>query len=147
MKPLPCPFCGSEDVVIADGSTFRWLTTMCQACAAQGPEVRIQTTGDGNPVQWRAKATKHAWAEWNKRHKETSMEQLTEKQDLPNNDNVMRRQYRPLTVEEKLYIDQVKQMGQDFWNLLNDGGNSRELALAKTKVEEAVMWATKHITK
>lgn len=25
-------------------------------------------------------------------------------------------------------------------------GNSRELSLAKTKIEEAVMWAVKHIT-
>ena len=26
-------------------------------------------------------------------------------------------------------------------------GSSRELSLAKTKIEEAVMWAVKHITK
>jgi hypothetical protein len=138
----PCPFCGSTDVIIADGTTFRWLTTMCQACAAQGPEVRIQTTGDGNPVQWRAKATKRAWSEWDKRYKEDEMDEMEQA-----NADVMRRQYRALTVEEKYYMDCVKSKGQELWDLLNDGGGSRELALAKTKVEEAVMWATKHITR
>jgi len=33
-----------------------------------------------------------------------------------------------------------------LYGVLEGLGSSRELSLAKTKVEEAVMWATKHLT-
>lgn len=32
-------------------------------------------------------------------------------------------------------------------NLIDSIGQSRELSLAKTKIEEAVMWAVKHVTR
>ena len=38
-------------------------------------------------------------------------------------------------------------MGTLFHSALTNIGDSRELSLAKTKIEEAVMWATKHITR
>lgn len=69
--------------------------------------------------------------------------------------NVMRHDYRPLTDLEKQQMQHVKDAGLVFWNVVNNiGGNrddgvpltSRELQLAKTKIEEAVMWATKHLT-
>jgi len=34
----------------------------------------------------------------------------------------------------------------DDTSVRNQLGNNRELSLAKTKIEEAVMWAVKHIT-
>jgi hypothetical protein len=34
----------------------------------------------------------------------------------------------------------------EFHNYIEALGQSRELSLAKTKIEEAVMWAVKHIT-
>jgi len=34
----------------------------------------------------------------------------------------------------------------DDMSVRNQLGNNRELSLAKTKIEEAVMWAVKHIT-
>lgn len=60
--------------------------------------------------------------------------------------NVMRHEYRPLTDAEKAVMKLVKDEGLHFWNILDAAGTSRELSLAKTKIEEAVMWATKHIT-
>jgi U3 small nucleolar RNA-associated protein 14 len=60
--------------------------------------------------------------------------------------NVMRHQYRVLTQAEKDFMQAVKDKGLEFYAML-EGQQSRELSLAKTKVEEAVMWAVKHITK
>ncbi len=61
--------------------------------------------------------------------------------------NVMRHEYRTLTDTEKLQMKTIKDQGLDFFNYIDDLGQSRELSLAKTKIEEAVMWAVKHITK
>lgn len=60
--------------------------------------------------------------------------------------NVMRHEYKVLSDEEKASMQRVKDMGRDFHAYIESLGNSRELSLAKTKVEEAVMWAVKHIT-
>lgn len=61
--------------------------------------------------------------------------------------NVMRHEYRKLTEVEKAAMKTVKDKGLAFVEFLNSVGASRELSLAVTKIEEAVMWATKHITK
>lgn len=61
--------------------------------------------------------------------------------------NIMRHNYRVLTEPEKAQMGQVKDLGLMFHNLCDRIGSSRELNLAKTKIEEAVMWATKHITR
>jgi len=61
--------------------------------------------------------------------------------------DIMRQAYRVLTPEEKKTMENVKAMGLDFWWAIDDLGDSRELSLAKTKIEEAVMWAVKDITK
>jgi hypothetical protein len=60
--------------------------------------------------------------------------------------NVMRHAYRVLTDDEKAAMQKIKDDGLAFWNLVNSLGNSRELSVAKTKIEESVMWAVKHIT-
>ena len=60
--------------------------------------------------------------------------------------NTMRHQYRVLSDEEKAHMEKVKDMGLEFHEYVASLGMSRELALAKTKIEEAVMWAVKHIT-
>lgn len=60
--------------------------------------------------------------------------------------NVMRHNYRVLTDEEKGQMQRIKDEGLNFHDLINSIGNSRELSLAKTKIEEAVMWAVKHVT-
>lgn len=43
-------------------------------------------------------------------------------------------------------MEVLRKMGHDFIDLLQDFGNSRELDLAQIKVEEAVMWATTHLS-
>ena len=63
----PCPFCGSTNVQIIDGSTFRWRLAQCQSCGSQAGDVRIQTAGEGTPLDWEARAVRLALDEWNKR--------------------------------------------------------------------------------
>lgn len=60
--------------------------------------------------------------------------------------NTMRHQYRVLNDAEKANMQMVKDQGLAFHQFIESLGSSRELSLAKTKVEEAVMWAVKHIT-
>lgn len=61
--------------------------------------------------------------------------------------NVVRHEYRVLTPEEKERMKNIKDLGLTMIELCDRIGTSRELSLAKTKLEEAVMWATKHVTK
>lgn len=74
--------------------------------------------------------------------------------------NAVRHQYRTLDDAEKAAMVAIKDKGAEFLNLLKkleqgDGGLSlstlatigREFALARTKVQEAVMWAVNGITK
>ena len=55
--------------------------------------------------------------------------------------------YRELTETEKAQIDEVKGLGQEFITLCKRIGVSRELSIAVTNAEQAVMWAVKHITR
>lgn len=59
--------------------------------------------------------------------------------------NVMRHEYRVLSDEEKALMKGFKDMGLMFIECCDSVGSSRELSIAKTKMEEAVMWAVKHI--
>lgn len=61
--------------------------------------------------------------------------------------NVMRHAYRVLSDDEKAQMQKIKDMGLDFHNFIESIGQSRELSLAKTKIEEAVMWAVKYVTR
>jgi hypothetical protein len=67
--------------------------------------------------------------------------------------NTMRQQYRVLEQHEKDAVDDIKGLGAEFLAALDDcetflGDTARrEIALARTKIEEAVMWAVKGITK
>ncbi len=60
--------------------------------------------------------------------------------------NTMRHAYRVLSDEEKASMQKIKDMGLEFHDAVASLGSSRELSLAKTKIEEAVMWAVKHLT-
>ncbi len=82
--------------------------------------------------------------------------------------NRFRHKYRVLHEGEKNLMEGVKNMGAQFDNLLqvisattfHENGevtvdekadperlSSRELSAARTKIEEAVMWAVKHVTR
>jgi hypothetical protein len=54
--------------------------------------------------------------------------------------------HRVLTNEEKARMAAIKDKGAELLDLISAAGSSRELSIAKTKTEEAVMWAVKHIT-
>ena len=61
--------------------------------------------------------------------------------------NVMRHEYKVLNDADKTAMQAVKDVGLLFHETVDKLGQSREVSLAKTKIEEAVMWAVKHITK
>lgn len=61
--------------------------------------------------------------------------------------NVMRHEYRVLSDAEKQAMQTIKDKGFELHDLIESIGQSRELSIAKTKTEEAVMWAVKHLTK
>ena len=74
------------------------------------------------------------------------MASVNSKSDDRTVNNTMRHAYRVLTDAEKANMQAIKDQGLAFHELIAGLGNSREISLAKTKIEEAVMWAVKHIT-
>lgn len=60
--------------------------------------------------------------------------------------NVIGHEYRVLSHTEKVAMKKIKDMGLELHEYIAKIGSSRELSVAKTKIEEAVMWAVKHIT-
>ena len=61
--------------------------------------------------------------------------------------NVMRHEYRVLSGAEKEAMQAVKDACLVLLRRIEALVISRETSLARTKTEEAVMWAVKHITK
>lgn len=61
--------------------------------------------------------------------------------------NVVRHEYRVLSDAEKDQMKQLKDLGLAFIEACNSVGKSRELSLAITNAEQAVMWAVKHVTR
>lgn len=53
---------------------------------------------------------------------------------------------RALNEAEIANLNAIKSAGRDFFDLVASMPASREISLAKTKIEEAVMWAVKGIT-
>ena len=74
------------------------------------------------------------------------MASVDSKSDDRTVNNTMRHAYRVLNDAEKANMQAIKDQGLAFHELIAGLGNSREISLAKTKIEEAVMWAVKHIT-
>jgi hypothetical protein len=64
----------------------------------------------------------------------------------PMSKTAMRQVYRPLSDTEKADIEAVKDSAQAFYDRVDAIGQSREMSLAKTRIEEACMWAVKHIS-
>lgn len=60
--------------------------------------------------------------------------------------DAVRSTHRQLTPEEQSAVQGVKLSGLAFLDVLDSLSPGRETALAKTKIEEAVMWAVKGIT-
>lgn len=63
--------------------------------------------------------------------------------------NVMRHEYKVLNDDEKAAMQKIKDDALAFHTFLDELAGiegSRELSIAKTKIEEAVFWAVKHVT-
>lgn len=60
--------------------------------------------------------------------------------------NTLRHQYRQLTELEKMQVSEIKMKGDALLDAIKAPKPGREMSLAATKVEEAVMWAVKGIT-
>lgn len=67
-EPLPCPFCGSNNVSAHEvEGHFRWWQACCDDCGACAGDVRRQTSGEGTNEDWDRQAGIDAVEEWNKR--------------------------------------------------------------------------------
>jgi hypothetical protein len=63
--------------------------------------------------------------------------------------SVFRREYRPLSEAEVVLLNEIKDKAQELYDLFpqeNGRGKNREISLAMTELETAVMWAVKGIT-
>jgi Lar family restriction alleviation protein len=128
---IPCPFCGSKDICVVEGTTFRWRLAQCNDCGAQAGEVRIQTSGDGTSDKWEALAEKDAIAEWNTRHKQERQERRHEEQREAEElaiaecehewDTLIDSQFNNEQVEDvrchkcSCYGERTRQTGEVFW--------------------------------
>lgn len=55
--------------------------------------------------------------------------------------------YRTLNPTDIQLLNDFKTKAAEFYDWVDAIGNSRELSLAKTAIQEAVFWTTNHITK
>ncbi len=76
----------------------------------------------------------------------TKMEHVDSTSDERTVNNTMRHQYKVLNDAEKANMAKIKDMGLEMHEFVSSLGSTRETSLAKTKIEEAVMWAVKHVT-
>jgi len=74
-------------------------------------------------------------------------EQVRSESDERTVNNTVRHNYRVLSEQEKADMVEIKDAGLAFLKMLDRFPKSREISLAATKMEEAVMWAVKSITK
>lgn len=76
---------------------------------------------------------------------------MTDRVDSASDDrtanNAVRHTYRVLTDAEKQQMVDLKDLGAAFITKCHEIGASREMSLAVTNAEQAVMWAVKHITR
>jgi hypothetical protein len=67
LESTGCPWCESDDITTTEGTTFRWVAAECGQCGARGPEIRRQTTGEGNPAAWAQAGAAKALEAWKMR--------------------------------------------------------------------------------
>jgi hypothetical protein len=71
----------------------------------------------------------------------------SDERTVNNDPNAMRHQYRVLTEQEKTAMTIIKDKGLEFLRIIDDWAPpGREASLAKTRIEEAVMWAVRGLT-
>jgi hypothetical protein len=62
-------------------------------------------------------------------------------------DEAARNQPKPVSQEQQLMVAELQNLETDFVALCNRIGKSRELSLAVTHMEQAAMWALRHVLK
>ncbi len=65
-------------------------------------------------------------------------------------EDTFRKEYKPLSEDQKKVMNEVKTIASDLKRVINavvSPDNGREMAIAKTNLETAIMWAVKGITK
>lgn len=77
----------------------------------------------------------------------SGVQTVSSEADTRTTNNVVRHEYRVLTDAEKTQMQSIKDAGRAFLDLLDARPASRELSIARTKIEEAVMWAVKDVTR
>ena len=75
-----------------------------------------------------------------------AFESIKSESDDRTANNAVRHTYRVLSDEEKRQMVELKDLGAALIAKCNEVGKSRELSLAVTNAEQAVMWAVKHVT-
>lgn len=75
------------------------------------------------------------------------MTEVKSESDARTANNAVRHTYRVLSDEEKAQMVALKDIGAAFIAKCQEIGGSRELSLAITNAEQAVMWAVKHVTR
>jgi pyruvate-formate lyase-activating enzyme len=63
--------------------------------------------------------------------------------------DIFKQEYKQLTPECSKFVLDLKAKAQELYDLIDEGGtpnNMRMIALAKTKLEESIMWAVKGLT-
>lgn len=73
-------------------------------------------------------------------------DQIPSQSDDRTANNAVRHTYRVLSDAEKQSLVRLKDLGAAFIAACDEIGQSREMSLAKTNAEQAVMWAVKAIT-
>ena len=64
--------------------------------------------------------------------------------------DTFRKEYKPLREEKKTQMKHTKDLAESLESFINEHTtpeNGREMAVAKTQLETAIMWAVKGITK
>jgi hypothetical protein len=96
--------------------------------------------------QYRSREWSWPWRDENEETEMTDATMIPSTSDQRTANNAMRHAYRVLSDEEKARMQAIKDKGLELLDLINECGQSRELSIARTKTEEAVMWAVKHVT-
>jgi hypothetical protein len=66
---------------------------------------------------------------------------------MPSKEDIVRQEYRQITPDEQKQIKKIKKDVAELIEYFQSLGSTRELSLAITKLEEAVFWSVKHVTK
>lgn len=149
--------CKTHDEAYALG----YKTGGCKLCADFKFAYGIASRGHGTLAILSLIAVQAPWLwwKWGKntckaiiKRKESDMKQekkpemVSSTSDERTRNNVMRHEYKVLSDEEKAAMQAIKDDGLALHDFIDSLGESRELSIAKTKLEEAVMWTVKHIT-